>query len=154
MSCSRARAWCSAAPILGRLAISTERVFESAAKPIRPRFEPPRDTAFMAQRMEEAHAKNPNAQFKYQWVPYERISPHLKRAVIAVEDAKFTEHGGFDLETVQDICRVSNICGLSPIVGDVFYTTRLVSASGSSGAPFGVEPDVETALARLRSAPP
>jgi anti-sigma B factor antagonist len=46
------------------------------------------------------------------------------------------------------------VCGLSPVVGDVFYTTRLVSASGSASAPFGVEPDVETALARLRSATP
>src|SRR5260370_896910 len=27
-----------------------------------------------------------------------------------------TEHGGFDLETVQDICRVSVMVGLSPIV--------------------------------------
>jgi len=27
-----------------------------------------------------------------------------------------TEHGGFDLETVQDICRVSVLAGLSPIV--------------------------------------
>jgi ABC-type amino acid transport substrate-binding protein len=35
---SRARAWCSAAPILRRSAISIGRVFESAAKPIRPPF--------------------------------------------------------------------------------------------------------------------
>ena len=27
-----------------------------------------------------------------------------------------TEHGGFDLETVQDVCRVSLMVGLSPIV--------------------------------------
>jgi 4-hydroxy-2-oxoheptanedioate aldolase len=27
-----------------------------------------------------------------------------------------TEHGGFDLETIQDICRVSNMAGLCPIV--------------------------------------
>jgi monofunctional biosynthetic peptidoglycan transglycosylase len=40
---------------------------------------PPRETAFMAQRMDEARARNPKAQLKYQWVPYERISPNLKR---------------------------------------------------------------------------
>ena len=27
-----------------------------------------------------------------------------------------TEHGGFDLETVQDICRLAVMVGLSPIV--------------------------------------
>ncbi len=65
------------------------------------RMEPPRETAFMAQRMEEARAKNPNAQLKYQWVPYERISANLKRALIAAEDAKFNEHGGFDWDGIQ-----------------------------------------------------
>jgi anti-anti-sigma factor len=44
------------------------------------------------------------------------------------------------------------VCGLSPIVGDVFYTTRLVSSGGSQAAPFGVEPDVDSALARIKSA--
>jgi anti-anti-sigma factor len=44
------------------------------------------------------------------------------------------------------------VCGLSPVVGDVFYTTRLVSSGGSQAAPFGVEPDVDSALARIKSA--
>jgi monofunctional biosynthetic peptidoglycan transglycosylase len=34
-------------------------------------------------------------------VPYERISPHLKRAIIAAEDAKFVDHEGFDWEGMQ-----------------------------------------------------
>jgi hypothetical protein len=34
-------------------------------------------------------------------VPYERISAHLKRAIIAAEDAKFVEHEGFDWEGIQ-----------------------------------------------------
>jgi len=51
--------------------------------------------------MDEARARNPNAQLRYQWVPYGRISPHLKRAMIAAEDAKFAEHGGFDWEGIQ-----------------------------------------------------
>jgi len=65
------------------------------------RTHPPRETSFMAQRMDEARARNPNAQLGYQWVPYGRISPHLKRAMIAAEDAKFAEHGGFDWEGIQ-----------------------------------------------------
>jgi len=35
------------------------------------------------------------------WVPYERISPNLKRAVIASEDAGFTEHAGIDWEAIE-----------------------------------------------------
>ena len=65
------------------------------------RYEPPRETAFMAQRMAEARAKNPNAKFSYTWVPYARISNNLKRAMIAAEDAKFSEHGGFDWDGIE-----------------------------------------------------
>ena len=48
------------------------------------------------------------------------------------------------------------LCGLSSVVGDVFYTTKLVSADGSFAAPFELEPDATAAIARLNSdeAPP
>ncbi len=36
-----------------------------------------------------------------QWVDYERISPNLKRAVIASEDAAFAEHGGVDWDAIE-----------------------------------------------------
>lgn len=36
-----------------------------------------------------------------QWVDYEAISPNLKRAVMASEDAGFTEHGGVDWEAIE-----------------------------------------------------
>jgi len=45
--------------------------------------------------------KNPKAMLKQKWVPYERISNHLKRAVIASEDANFNEHEGVDWEALQ-----------------------------------------------------
>ncbi len=32
----------------------------------------------------------------YHWVPMQRMSPHLVRAVIAAEDARFLQHSGFD----------------------------------------------------------
>ncbi len=32
----------------------------------------------------------------WRWVPYSRISPHLKRAVLVGEDINFFSHGGFD----------------------------------------------------------
>ena len=64
------------------------------------RWQPPRETAFMAQRLAELREKNPAATIRTQWVPYARISNHLKRAVIAAEDAKFVDHSGFDWEGI------------------------------------------------------
>ena len=55
-----------------------------------------------------------------------------------------TEHGNFDLETVQDICRVANACGLCPIVraGDMQYT--LVARALDCGAQGIIFPRVES----------
>ena len=36
-----------------------------------------------------------------QWVDYERISPNLKRAVIASEDAGFADHSGVDWDAIE-----------------------------------------------------
>ena len=66
------------------------------------RFEPPGETTFMAQRMDELREKNSKAALQYKWVPYARISPHLKRAMIAAEDAKFAEHAGFDWDGIRN----------------------------------------------------
>jgi monofunctional biosynthetic peptidoglycan transglycosylase len=61
----------------------------------------PGSTAFTRARLEVMRAKDANAQLRYQWTPYERISPHLKRALIAAEDARFLEHGGFDWDGIK-----------------------------------------------------
>jgi monofunctional glycosyltransferase len=65
------------------------------------RDHPPRETAFMAQRLGELRERNPQARLQYTWVPYEHISVNLKRAMIAAEDAKFVEHEGFDWDGIQ-----------------------------------------------------
>src|SRR5687767_7034155 len=39
---------------------------------------------------------------QYRWADWERISPHIKVAVIASEDQKFPEHHGFDLDSIND----------------------------------------------------
>jgi monofunctional glycosyltransferase len=62
---------------------------------------PPGRTAFMSHRLGELHEKSPDAQLKYQWVEYEKISRHLKRAMIAAEDSKFVEHEGFDWDGIE-----------------------------------------------------
>ena len=61
----------------------------------------PDTTRFMEIRLGELQVKNLEAQLKKQWVPYERISPHLKRAIIASEEAKFVDHEGFDWDGIQ-----------------------------------------------------
>jgi monofunctional biosynthetic peptidoglycan transglycosylase len=61
----------------------------------------PQQTSFMAIRLAELREKNTAARLQYQWVPYERISGNLKRAVVAAEDAKFLDHEGFDWEAIQ-----------------------------------------------------
>lgn len=38
---------------------------------------------------------------RYEWIPYERISPHAALAVIAGEDQRFAAHYGFDLLEIQ-----------------------------------------------------
>ena len=61
----------------------------------------PGTTRFMEIRLAELRAKKPDAQLQQQWVPYARISVHLKRAIIAAEDAKFVDHEGFDWDGIQ-----------------------------------------------------
>jgi len=61
----------------------------------------PQSTAFMDARLDGLREKNPKAKLEHRWVPYSRISPHLKRAVVAAEDAKFLDHDGFDWEAMQ-----------------------------------------------------
>jgi monofunctional biosynthetic peptidoglycan transglycosylase len=61
----------------------------------------PQSTAFMEASLERLRERKPDAKLSQAWVPYERISPSLKRAVVAAEDAKFADHEGFDWEAIE-----------------------------------------------------
>ncbi len=61
----------------------------------------PESTAFMRARLQILQEDDPRARLRHQWVPYQRISVHLKRAVVAAEDAKFATHNGFDWDGIQ-----------------------------------------------------
>ena len=61
----------------------------------------PQSTSFMQARLERLREKDSHAKLKQQWTSYARISDGLKRAVIVAEDAKFSEHDGFDWEGIQ-----------------------------------------------------
>jgi monofunctional biosynthetic peptidoglycan transglycosylase len=61
----------------------------------------PVTTQFMGARLETLRQKKPKAALEQEWTDYERISIHLKRAIIVAEDAKFIDHEGFDWEGIQ-----------------------------------------------------
>jgi monofunctional biosynthetic peptidoglycan transglycosylase len=58
-------------------------------------------TAFMDLRAREARADGREPRRVQEWVPYGRISPHLKRAVLVAEDAGFWGHEGIDLVEIK-----------------------------------------------------
>ena len=61
----------------------------------------PHATAFMNERLAEMRKKNPQATLQHRWVPYDRISSHLKRAIVVAEDSRFVDHEGFDWEAIE-----------------------------------------------------
>jgi monofunctional glycosyltransferase len=61
----------------------------------------PWQTSFQSQRLDVLQEKNPDATLSKKWVDYEKISVHLKRAVVAAEDDKFIDHEGFDWDGIQ-----------------------------------------------------
>ena len=65
------------------------------------RYANPQLTSFMEIRLAELREADPRAAIQHTWMPYEKISTHVKRAVIAAEDDKFIDHEGFDWEGMQ-----------------------------------------------------
>ena len=62
----------------------------------------PTSTALMEARQEQAEATGIRLSRHWVWVPMSRMSPHLRRAVVAAEDASFFIHEGFDWEGMKD----------------------------------------------------
>jgi monofunctional biosynthetic peptidoglycan transglycosylase len=61
----------------------------------------PTTTAFMALRAREAREAGRPVRRVHHWVPYSRISPHLKRAVLVAEDSAFWQHEGLDYTEIR-----------------------------------------------------
>lgn len=64
----------------------------------------PTETSVMEQRMEEAQS---SFTMRYLFVPINRISPNLRRAVVVAEDASFYDHNGFDWKSIKDAVYVA-----------------------------------------------
>lgn len=61
----------------------------------------PTSTSLIDTRIKEAEAKGRQPKRQQSWVPLDRISPNLQRAVLAGEDTNFLTHRGFDYEAIQ-----------------------------------------------------
>jgi len=61
----------------------------------------PESTAFMRSRLSIIRDDEPGARLAHRWVPYGRVSRHLKLAVVAAEDANFISHSGFDWDAMR-----------------------------------------------------
>jgi monofunctional biosynthetic peptidoglycan transglycosylase len=61
----------------------------------------PDESAFMVERLAVMQKDDPDAELRHKWVSYDQISPNLKRALIAAEDANFVDHVGFDWDGIE-----------------------------------------------------
>jgi monofunctional glycosyltransferase len=62
----------------------------------------PTVTALMKARQTQAKDKGHTLERHWTWMPLSRISPYLRQAVVAGEDASFFTHEGFDWEGIKD----------------------------------------------------
>ncbi len=61
----------------------------------------PQSTSFQRSEAWRLLVEQQRILWSQQWVPGERISPNLKRAVIASEDGSFLDHGGVDWAAIE-----------------------------------------------------
>lgn len=64
------------------------------------RNENPTTSSLIEYRIAETQAEGKTPRKNMVWQPMEQISPHLQRAVLAGEDARFFEHNGFDWDAI------------------------------------------------------
>ncbi len=60
----------------------------------------PGSTSFMRQQLSVLQEKKTDAKLKQQWLAYDKISSNVKRAIIASEDANFSDHEGVDWDAL------------------------------------------------------
>src|SRR5689334_19353055 len=68
----------------------------------------------MELREQESDRAGKPYRFDQRWVPYSRISPNLKRAVLAAEDSAFWQHEGIDVEQIRLAVRQAIDKGIVP----------------------------------------
>ena len=63
---------------------------------------PPKTTAYIELRRRQAAEQGKPFDLRFQWVPYDQISEHLKKAVVTAEDDEFWRHDGIDRAALQN----------------------------------------------------
>src|SRR5256885_15955464 len=78
-------------------------IFEAATLPhvAALQNENPATTSIIETRIREAERNGAQPKRVQIWMPLEKISPQLQRAVLAGEDTNFATHHGFDYEAIQ-----------------------------------------------------
>lgn len=61
----------------------------------------PESTTFQRSEMWQQWKDGANRPWQQQWVDYDQISDHLKRAVLTSEDDRFVEHGGVQWDAIE-----------------------------------------------------
>jgi monofunctional biosynthetic peptidoglycan transglycosylase len=64
--------------------------------PVLVRWRAPRSSAFMERRVHETRQRGEDLEIEYTWVPLDRITRNLQRAVVLAEDGNFFDHNGID----------------------------------------------------------
>lgn len=71
----------------------------------------PHSSAFMRSQALQLLKVEPPKSVHQTWVPYDQISVHAKRAVIAAEDTGFMQHHGIEWEAIERALRVNRQAG-------------------------------------------
>ena len=97
----------------------------AALRFVNPPFTGTMISSWVADKMAGREAQWPDPE----WRPLRKISPHLKRSVLAGEDQRFTAHNGFDLvemnQAFQDVLTGGRVRGASTITMQVARTVFL-----------------------------
>ena len=98
--------WAAALGALVLAVLTLQAALEAGSYPVRElATRVPRATAFMRERDAKSRRAGRRLRIDQRWIPYERVSPLLRRAVLVAEDDAFFTHGGLDWNEIQASAR-------------------------------------------------
>ena len=89
------------------------------------RYLPPPATGIQLQRVAERWLEGEQPLRTYQWRAMDQVSPHLPRAVVAAEDARFFHHRGYDWQELRRARATARTAG-APMRGSSTLTHQLI----------------------------
>ena len=105
----------------------------------------PQSTTFQRSEAWAQLSTTGRVRWKQEWVPYDQMSNHLKRAVIASEDADFAHHGGVEWEAIEK-ARVRN--ARAEARAEERATRQPAAASRKNAATAATAPNAPAATAK------